>query len=99
MVVDAAVIQRAEPHEAMLQGVVPLLMHVVVPDHILLTGKPLQKRDGGEGGGTAKGLCSFNTDNQQQVTSSVWKQQLQHAGASWQLGGLYILQQGGPGCL
>lgn len=50
MVVDAAVIQRAEAHEAMLQGVVPLLMHVVVPDHILLTGKPLQKREGGREG-------------------------------------------------
>lgn len=51
MVVDAAVIQRAEAHEAMLQGVVPLLVHVVVPDYILLTGKPLQKgREGGGGG-------------------------------------------------
>lgn len=42
MVVDAAVIQRAEAHEPMLQGVVPLLVHVVVPDHILLAGKPLK---------------------------------------------------------
>lgn len=55
MVVDAAVIQRAEAHEAMLQGVVPLLVHVVVPDYILLTGKPLQK---GRGGG-ATGWCLF----------------------------------------
>lgn len=46
MVVDTAVIQRAEAHEAMLQGVVPLLVHVVVPDYILLTGKPLQKGEG-----------------------------------------------------
>lgn len=52
MVVDAAVIQGAEAHEAMLQGVVPLLVHVVVPDYILLTGKPLQKGKGtGKGGG------------------------------------------------
>lgn len=43
VVVDAAVIQGAEAHESMLQGVVPLLVHVVVPDYILLTGKPLQK--------------------------------------------------------
>lgn len=42
VVVDAAVVQRAEAHEAMLQRVVPLLVHVVVPDHILLTGEPLQ---------------------------------------------------------
>lgn len=46
MVVDAAVVQRTETHEAMLQGVVPLLVHVVVPDYILLTGKPLQKGRG-----------------------------------------------------
>lgn len=46
MVVDTAVVQRAEAHEAMLQRVVPLLVHVVVPDHILLTGKPLQKDRG-----------------------------------------------------
>lgn len=41
MVVDTAVIQRAKAHEAMLQGVVPLFVHIVVPDHILLTGEPL----------------------------------------------------------
>lgn len=46
MVVDTAVVQRAEAHEAMLQRVVPLLVHVVVPDYILLTGKPLQKGRG-----------------------------------------------------
>lgn len=44
VVVDAAVVQRAEAHEAMLQRVVPLLVHVVVPDYILLTGEPLQKK-------------------------------------------------------
>lgn len=58
MVVDAAVVQRAEAHEAMLQGVVPLLVHVVVPDYILLTGKPLQKGEGGWGC-TATGWCLF----------------------------------------
>lgn len=41
MVVDTAVIQRAEAHEAVLQGVVALFVHVVVPDHILLTREPL----------------------------------------------------------
>lgn len=41
MVVDTAVIQRAKTHEAMLQGVVPLFVHIVVPDHILLTSEPL----------------------------------------------------------
>lgn len=46
MVVDTAVIQRAEAHESMLQGVVSLLVHVIMPDHILLTGKPLQKESG-----------------------------------------------------
>lgn len=41
VVVDAAVVQRAEAHEAVLQGVVPLLVHVVVPDHVLLAREPL----------------------------------------------------------
>lgn len=57
VVVDAAVIQRAEAHESVLQGVVPLLMHVVMPYHILLTGESLSTTqhtesfyDGGEGG-------------------------------------------------
>lgn len=45
VVVDTAVVQRAEAHEAVLQRVVPLLVHVVVPDYVLLTGKPLQKGD------------------------------------------------------
>lgn len=43
VIVDAAVVQGAEAHEAVLQRVVPLLVHVVVPDYILFTGKPLQK--------------------------------------------------------
>lgn len=46
MVVHTAVIQRAEAHESMLQGVVSLLVHVVMPDYILLTSKPLQKESG-----------------------------------------------------
>lgn len=41
VVVDAAVVQRAEAHEAVLQGVVALLVHVVVADHVLLTREPL----------------------------------------------------------
>lgn len=44
MIVDAAVIQGAEAHEAVLQRVVPLLVHVVVPDYILFTSKPLQEQ-------------------------------------------------------
>lgn len=57
MVVDTAVVQRAKAHESMLQGVVPLLVHVVVPDYILLTGKPLQKGRGEKC--TATGWCLF----------------------------------------
>lgn len=41
VVVDAAVVQRAEAHEAVLQGVVALLVHVVMSDHVLLTCEPL----------------------------------------------------------
>lgn len=71
MVVDAAVVQRAEAHEAMLQGVVPLLVHVVVPDYILLTGKPLQKGEGGEGVRQQVGVYLNQSQNQQQVTLSL----------------------------
>lgn len=46
VVVDAAVIQGAEAHEAVLQGIVPLLVHVVVPDHVLLASEPLQGQTG-----------------------------------------------------
>lgn len=84
VVVDAAVVQRAEAHEAVLQRVVPLLVHVVVPDHILFTGKPLQRG----GGGVVEqqvGVYLNQTQNQQQVTLSLWKQQLRHTGANWQL--------------
>lgn len=41
VVVDTAVVQRAEAHEAVLQGVVTLLVHVVMSDHVLLTREPL----------------------------------------------------------
>lgn len=41
VVVDAAIIQWAEAHEAVLQGVVPLLVHVVMSDHVLLACEPL----------------------------------------------------------
>lgn len=50
VVVDAAVVQGAEAHEAVLQGVVALLVHVVVPDHVLLAGEPLETRERGGGG-------------------------------------------------
>lgn len=43
VVVHAAVVQRAKAHESVLQGVVPLLMHVIMPYHILLTGESLSK--------------------------------------------------------
>lgn len=32
------------------------------------------------------GVYLNQSQNQQQVTLSLWKQQLQHAGAKWQLG-------------
>ena len=86
VVVDAAVVQRAEAHEAVLQRVVPLLVHVVVPDYILLTGKPLQKGRGEKNVRQQVGVYLNRSQNQQQVTLSLWKQQLQHAGANWQLG-------------
>lgn len=41
VVVDAAIVQRAEAHEAVLQGVVSLLVHVVMSDHVLLACEPL----------------------------------------------------------
>lgn len=37
MIVNTAVVQWAETHEAVLKGIVTLLVHVVMPDHILLT--------------------------------------------------------------
>lgn len=85
MVVDTAVVQRAEAHESMLQGVVPLLVHVVVPDYILLTGKPLQN---GRGKNVQQqvGVYLNRSQNQHQVTLTLWKQQLQHLGANWELG-------------
>lgn len=45
VVIHAAVIQRAEAPEAVLQRVVPLLVHVVVPYHILFTGESLFSRN------------------------------------------------------
>lgn len=41
VVIHTAVIQRAEAHESVLQGVVSLLMHVIMPYHILLTSESL----------------------------------------------------------
>lgn len=50
VVVDTAVVQGAEAHKAVLQGVVALLVHVVVPDHVLLAGEPLESREKGKAG-------------------------------------------------
>ena len=58
VVVDAAVVQRAEAHEAVLQGVVPLLVHVVVPDHVLLAREPLPG-EGLVGGGTSRARAGW----------------------------------------
>lgn len=44
MIVNAAVVQGAETHEAVLKRVVTLLVHVVMPDHILLTCESLVGR-------------------------------------------------------
>lgn len=77
VIVDAAVVQGAEAHEAVLQRVVPLLVHVVVPDYILFTGKPLQK--------TWEGGVRLYSQIQQQVHLSMWRQQLQRAGANWEV--------------
>lgn len=47
VVVHTAVVQGAEAHEAMLQGVITFLVHVVMPNHILFTSESLQRyRDG-----------------------------------------------------
>lgn len=45
MVVDTAIVQRAEAHEAVLQGVVSLLVHVVMSDHVLLAREPLPEEN------------------------------------------------------
>lgn len=72
VIVDATVVQGAEAHEAMLQGIVPLLVHVVVPDYILLTGKPLQKPKGrGKNVQQQVGVYLNRSQNQQQVTLSL----------------------------
>lgn len=43
VVVHTAVVQGAETHEAVLQGVISLLVHVVMPNHVLFTGESLQR--------------------------------------------------------
>lgn len=43
VVVHAAVVQGAEAHEAMLQGVITFLVHVVMPNHVLFTSESLQR--------------------------------------------------------
>lgn len=53
VVVDTAVVQRAEAHEAMLEGVVAFLVHVVVSDHILLAREPLRETAAWVGAGPA----------------------------------------------
>lgn len=43
VVVHAAVIQGAEAHEAVLEGVITFLVHVVMPNHILFTSESLER--------------------------------------------------------
>lgn len=98
VVVDAAVIQWTEAHEAMLQGVVPFLVHVVVSYNILFTRESLSTathsnrllRSGDSGG---SGVCVHvhgirahaycTVANQQHVMLSI-RQQLHSTGANWQ---------------
>lgn len=58
VVVDTAIVQRAEAHEAMLQGVVSFLVHVVMPDHVLLTCEPLPGKSTKLAGARAPSPCA-----------------------------------------
>lgn len=58
VVVDTAVVQRAEAHEAVLQGVVPLLVHVVMSDHVLLAREPLPEKNPELAEARAPGPCA-----------------------------------------
>lgn len=61
MVVDAAIVQRAEAHETVLQGVVPLLVHVVMSDHVLLACEPLPEENTKLAEARAPSLCAKST--------------------------------------
>lgn len=65
------------------------------------TNKKNRKREGGGARVAATCWCLFTqSQNRQQVTLSPWKQQLQHAGANWRVGGgQCTLQRTGPGRL
>lgn len=43
VIVHAAVIQGAEAHEAVLEGIITFLVHVVMPNHILFTSESLER--------------------------------------------------------
>lgn len=43
VIVHTAVIQGAEAHEAVLEGVITFLVHVVMPNHILFTSESLER--------------------------------------------------------
>lgn len=43
MIVHTAVIQGAEAHEAVLEGIITFLVHVVMPNHILFTSESLER--------------------------------------------------------
>ena len=43
MIVYATVIQGAEAHEAVLEGIITFLVHVVMPNHILFTSESLER--------------------------------------------------------
>lgn len=43
MVVHATVIQGAEAHEAVLEGIITFLVHVVMSNHILFTSESLER--------------------------------------------------------
>lgn len=43
MIVHATVIQGAEAHEAVLEGIIAFLVHVVMPNHILFTSESLER--------------------------------------------------------
>lgn len=58
VVVDAAIVQRAEAHEAVLQGVVSLLVHVVMSDHVLLACEPLPEKSTKLAEARAPGPCA-----------------------------------------
>lgn len=43
VIVHTAVIQGAEAHEAVLEGIITFLVHVVMPNHILFTSESLER--------------------------------------------------------